>query len=495
MTEKDLYTRNGIGVFLFCNKKRLTRQLRCAAAFAFNLYKEAKAALVIREILIARRSHMKPKHLKKLLLSEIESVTARRDAFCINPSTDFVRNRKLPFHTIVKTIIGMESKSLMNELIDAFDADPNLPSASAFVQQRCKIKPEAFKSVFDGFSSKLVPSESNTLRIFAVDGSDVQIATNPKDSASYHPGSNGQKPYNLLHLNALFDLEHHIYTDAVIQGRLEWNEHDALQEMVDRSNIQKALIIADRGYESYNNMAHIQEKGWFFLIRIRDGEHGIKNGLDLPASDEFDQQITLKLTRRQNKETKELLKDKNHYRFIPASSSFDYLKKNSRKHDPLEFYEIRFRIVRFKVNETLYETVLTNLDVDDYPPNKLRELYASRWGIETSFRNLKYTIGMLDFHTKKVMCIHQEIYAHLIMYNFAEMITSHVVIQKKQRKYTYSANFTVAVHMCRLFYSGKTTSPNVEAIIARNIIPIRPDRHRERKLTAKIFHGFLYRVA
>ena len=139
--------------------------------------------------------------------------------------------------------------------------------------------------------------------------------------------------------------------------------------------------------------------------------------------------------------------------------------------------------------------MLTNLDADVYPPNELKKLYASRWGIETSFRDIKYTIGMLDFHSKKVMCIHQEIYAHLIMYNFAEMITSHVVIEKKQRKYTYKANFSVAAHMCRLFYQGKTTSPNLETIISRNIIPVRPDRHRERKLTVKIFHGFLYRVA
>lgn len=102
---------------------------------------------------------------------------------------------------------------------------------------------------------------------------------------------------------------------------------------------------------------------------------------------------------------------------------------------------------------------------------------------------------MLNFHSKKVMCIQQEIYAHLIMYNFAEMITSHVVIEKKQRKHTYKANFSVAVHMCRLYLYGKTTSPDLEAIIARNFIPIRPDRHRTRNLTVKVFHGFLYRVA
>ena len=439
---------------------------------------------------------MKPKHLKNLLLSEINSVSEKADVFSFDSGKYFIRKRKLPFETVIKTIIGMESKSLTNEMIDAFEAEPSMPTASAFVQQRCKIKPEAFKTIFDGFTSKLVSKKEDELRILAIDGSDVQIATNPNDRSSYYPGANGQKPYNLLHLNALFDLTHKIYTDSVIQGRMDLNEHSALQEMVDRSSIKKALVIADRGYESYNNMAHIKEKGWYFLIRIKDGVNGIKNGLELPACDVFDVPISLKLSRKQTNEMKErYIKDKNHYKLIPHSTSFDYLDIKLRKSDPLQYYELDFRVVRFKISDESYETVLTNLDIDKYPPNTLKELYSSRWGIETSFRDLKYTIGMLDFHSKKVMCIHQEIYAHLIMYNFAEMITSHVVIEKKQRKYTYKANFSVAAHMCRLFYQGKTTSPNLETIIARNIIPIRPDRHRERKLTAKAFHGFLYRVA
>ena len=79
-----------------------------------------------------------------------------------------------------------------------------------------------------------------------------------------------------------------------------------------------------------------------------------------------------------------------------------------------------------------YETILTSLDVNKYPPKELKRLYALRRGIETSFRDLKYTVGMLNFHSKKVMCIHQEIYAHLIIYNFSEMITSHVAISKKK---------------------------------------------------------------
>ena len=265
--------------------------------------------------------------------------------------------------------------------------------------------------------------------------------------------------------------------------------------MVDRSTIPEALIIADRGYESYNSMAHIQEKGWYFLIRIKDGHGSIKSNLELPKEKLFDLKINLNITRKQSKEVKELLKDKNHYRYLPSNVNFDYLPAKSNYKDPASFYGLSFRIARFQISEGTYETVLTNLDKEQYPLEKLKQLYALRWGIETSFRDLKYTIGMLDFHSKKVMCIQQEIYAHLIMYNFAEMITSHVVIEKKQRKYTYKANFSVASHLCRLFYRGKTTSPDLETIIAKNVIPIRPDRHGERKATTKIFHGFLYRVA
>ena len=438
---------------------------------------------------------MKPKHVKKLLLSSIRSVCDQSASFCLESDKHFTRNRKLPFDTVIKTVIGLESKSLTNELLDAFDMKPDFPSASAFVQQRCKIKPEAFKSVFDIFTSQLIGDISTDFRILAVDGSDIQIATNPDDQSSYHPGTAERKPYNLLHLNALYDIENHIYTDAVIQGKMDTNEHGALQEMVDKSDIQKALVIADRGYESFNSMAHIQEKGWFFLIRVKDGISGIKNGLDLPETDCFDVDISLKLTRKKTNAVKELFKDKNNFRSVSSTQPFDYLPLKNRKTDPPVFYELKFRIVRFQISEDSYETIVTNLDKEAYPSRELKKLYAARWGIETSFRDLKYTIGMLDFHSKTVMCIHQEIYAHLIMYNFAEMITSHVVIEKKQRKYTYKANFSVAAHMCRQFFRGKTTSPNLETIIARNTIPIRTGRHRERNLTVKVFHGFLYRVA
>ncbi|OPJ63742.1 transposase [Clostridium oryzae] len=110
--------------------------------------------------------------------------------------------------------------------------------------------------------------------------------------------------------------------------------------MVDRSKINtSALIIADRGYEAYNNMAHIQERGWKYLIRIKDHKtysSGILQGLELPSTEEFDVDINLKLTRKQTNEVKELLKDKNHYRLISHGKAFDYLPEKSKKSDHIK---------------------------------------------------------------------------------------------------------------------------------------------------------------
>ena len=456
----------------------------------------ARAALVIKNILIARRKHMKPTQIRNILMTEINKVSKDPKTFCFNPNRSFTRNRKISMKNVLTGIIGMGNGSLTNELIDLYKASPTLPTTSAFVQQRSKIKPEAFKAVFDGFTQKLIKNSSNAIPLLAVDGTDLHIATNPKDTDTYYSGKVNQRGYNLLHLNVLYDLNKHIYLDAVIQKiKKDYNEHKALQEMVDRSSLHKAIVIADRGYESYNNMAHIQEKGWYFLIRIKDGKSGIKDSFDLPNEDSFDIDINLKITRKQTNETKKLFKDKNHYRFLPATTNFDYLPVKCKHKDPTLFYELRFRVVRFPISENTYETVLTNLDSKVYPLEKIKKLYALRWGIETAFRDLKYTLGMLSFHSKKVMCIQQEIYAQLIMYNFSEMITSHVVIKKKKRKHIYKANFSVATHMCRLFYRKKTTSPNLEIIIANNLIPVRPARHHERRLSVKGFRGFLYRVA
>lgn len=435
---------------------------------------------------------------KKRLLQCIQNVSKNAWLFSNTPGKDFTRNRKLSFEIMLKTLLCMEGGSLTNELMKRFGCHADVVSASAFVQQRSKILPEAFETIFRLFAEETDGSRLyNGYRLFAVDGSDVQIPTNPQDPDSYFPGNNGQHPYNLLHLNAMYDLLQRTYVDAIVQKRHCCDECRSLADMVDRSSVkQPAIIIADRAYESYNVFAHIQEKGWYFLIRVKDSSsNGLAAGLDTPRMDAFDFPVELSLTRKQTNEVKQLCKQRNRYKYIPYNSTFDYLPAKSRKHLPAVFYQLSFRVVRFPIAENSFETVVTNLPVDLFPPSELKRLYALRWGIETSFRELKYTVGLLHFHAKKTEHILQEIFARLTMYNFSELITSHVIVQKQNRKHTYKANFSVAVHICRQFFLGNVSPPDVEALIARHVSPIRPGRSRPRNLSAKNAVSFIYRVA
>lgn len=444
--------------------------------------------------------NQKSHNIKNLLISIINRQKQNLAGIVANPQTDFSRNRKIPYEKMILSLLTMEGTSLTNELLRQFGCELNTATAAAFVQQRKKILPEALEALFHDFVSGTCSDDVyKEYRLLAVDGSDIQIATNLNDTDSLFQAESGRKPYNLLHLNALYNIKAHTYQDAVICKPKVTGENKAFIEMVDRSTLSgKVIVIADRGYEAYNNMAHIQEKGWKYLIRIKDFNKyssGILHGLALPNTDEFDEYIDLKLTRKQTNEMKELFKDRNHYRKIAHSKSFDYLPSKSRKSDQTLMYALPFRVVRFSITDDSYEVVVTNLDRNEFPADVLKQLYGMRWGIETSFRDLKYTIGLLHFHSKKVEYIFQEIFARLIMYNFSELITSHVVMEKKDRKYVYKANFSVAVHICREFLFGKGIPPDIEALIARYITPIRPGRSRPRDMKIKQAISFMYRVA
>lgn len=139
----------------------------------------------------------------------------------------------------------------------------------------------------------------------AVDGSDLHIATNPDDKGTYFQNHPCDKGFNLMHLNAMYDLCNRFYVDALIQPGRHTHEKKALVDMVDRSAIKgNVIVIADRSYEYYNSFAHIENKGWKYVIRAKDlASNGILSGLSLPFDSEFDLMIQRILTRRQTKDS------------------------------------------------------------------------------------------------------------------------------------------------------------------------------------------------
>ena len=151
-------------------------------------------------------------------------------------------------------------------------------TTSAFVQQRGRLLPAAFEEILRRFTSENRPIRRwNGYTLLAVDGSHVQIPSNVhdkmthfNDKMTHFNSTKDGRGYNLLHLNALYDLKNQLYLDAVIQNGREEHESRALAELDDRSWLKEpAILIADCGYEAYNNTAHIEQKNWNYLIRAK----------------------------------------------------------------------------------------------------------------------------------------------------------------------------------------------------------------------------------
>ena len=159
----------------------------------------------------------------------IDTIAHSYTNFVQDPGKDFTRNRSLTFKKVILLLLKMGGQSLSRELLNCQETISN----SAFVQSRYKIKAEALKELFQLFVQAIRPVQE--LPILAVDGSDIHIPCMPDDPDSYFPSKNGGKSYSLLHLNALFDLNHQIYYDALVQKRRQYDERQALIDMMEAS--------------------------------------------------------------------------------------------------------------------------------------------------------------------------------------------------------------------------------------------------------------------
>ena len=96
--------------------------------------------------------------------------------------------------------------------------------------------------------------------------------------------------------------------------------------MVDRSELADLVIlIADRGYEAYNSMAYIEQKGWNYLVRVKK-KLGILSGLRLPDTPEFEVAFSCFLSKRL---TNRIRQEPQKYRWLPNKVHFDYISDTS----------------------------------------------------------------------------------------------------------------------------------------------------------------------
>lgn len=434
--------------------------------------------------------------VKQNLLDIIDEMSLNPELFSKRPGKDFSRKRKLDFSSLIHLCVSMEAGSVRDELLKYFSYDAGTVSNSAFFQQRSKLSPNALPSLFHKFNS-LYPCSLYRKRyqLLACDGSSFTFTRNPLDQDSYFaPDGKTTNGYNQVHTVALFDLLSKRYCDTVVQPIRKKNEFQALYTMVDRfcppDNVTP-IYIADRGFSSFNVFAHAIENGAFFLIRAKDINMQRILGNDLPDNPEtFDVQVNRILTRTHSKKKRLHPELKDQYHFICSNVVFDYIHPETNPE-----YSISLRILRFPISENSYENIITNLPASSFTLEEIKYLYNLRWGIETSFRELKYTIGAMNFHSKHREYIEMEIWSRLLLYNFCTIITGHVVIQQKGRKHLYQVNYSTAYKACHYFlrlHNGESP-PDIESLIGQNILPTRPGRSYDRHHRFRVPVNFSYR--
>lgn len=413
-----------------------------------------------------------------------------------NIDSDFTRKRKLPFDDVIMIILSMAGQPIREELFDYFDYDVNTATASAFVQARAKILPEAFEQLLHLFNKTYPCTETyKGYRLIAVDGSDLNIPYDNTDLDTYKSNGFDTKGTNQFHVNAAYDILNNRYVDLVIQGRAHWYEQEAMWTMADRFPTNKTIFIADRNYPSWNNMEHIIRSGKYFLIRTKDihSSSSLLRKFRLPNS-EFDMDIKTTLT---TKQTYDVKSHPEKYRFLSTTSTFDFFNPDN------PFYDVSYRAVRFKLDETgEYESIITNLPRKEFSPDDIKELYSLRWSEEIAFRHLKYSADLSAVHARKRSSILQEIWARAILYNFCFIIirelTNRKLSNKHNKKYVYVINKTRAIHLIRyllLLRKGGSPPPDLEALISKETLPLRPGRSDPRKVRAQSVISFNYRFS
>ena len=427
--------------------------------------------------------------VKQTLFSTIDSLLDQRDLFLNDPERDFTRTQKISFRQTVLFPFVAGSGTLTSE-VDDFFREKDIPFASAMIQRRNQIKPEAFIELFHRFNRRIhLQNNYFGYQIACCDGSRLNLPYNPSDPYTFIKSIDSRKGINQIHMNCLYDPLNDIFLDVELQGIHEMDEKNAFTRFLDKYKDHdasfKRIYIADRGYASYNIFVHAIRNKQFFLIRVPESfaKSVCTDNQNWFDSSHVDREVTIHIGRRR---TKEQLKLQN-YHCIPAKGHYDFIEAKTDMVD-----QMQLRILKFPISEDTFEYIITNLPACSFSMPVIKNLYEIRWKQEIAFRHLKYAGNMVHIHSLKKEFLIQEIYAKLTLYNFSSYLAGTAVeIKPKATKYRYVINHTQMQKNCIRFLRGLVE--DVEKMISRSLVPVRPGRKFKRNLRRQSADTLNYR--
>ena len=257
-------------------------------------------------------------------------------------------------------------------------------SRQAFSKQREYIKPEAFMELSNAVVEEFEEcdeekEEYRGYRLFAVDGTLIDLPNNKRMIEEFGASSNGT---TTKYAKGLAITVCDVLNKLAITGQMYRYDDsekkrifDVIEE-VEARGYKKGLWLLDRGYPSFDLYYALQEMGRKFVIRVSS----------------------------------------NALKEINEANKADQIIRVTR-----EGKTVTLRVVNLLLNSGVTEKLVTNLP-EEFDINDLMELYAQRWGIETSYRFLKNSLSLEVFTGETKTAVLQDFYAGIFLTNMATII-------------------------------------------------------------------------
>lgn len=419
---------------------------------------------------------------------------------------DFSRCRSLPLETIIKLLLCWDGAPIDRYL---YDCGLGEVSPSAFVQQRAKIRPQAFYALLKrlniataGAAAQHTELFKGYYNLYAVDGTSLAI---PRTVAKKNPeylvvSKTNPDGVCLVHYNTLYNLSERRFIDCV-EGA---DEQGKLFAMLYRNRFTpRDVLLLDRGYFALNAVCHLLRSPAHFLLRAREGQtmKAVSRLIDEHPDGLFDEMVSVEVTTHQTNENKQ------NPNCVIIQSSKRNRPKSGRARWVFETiadpYPLTYRCVRVQLDNGAFETLITDLPSKGADPvhgldaDGLKQLYFQRWQLEVAYKMAKYPNALINIHSRKIESIHQEAFSALIIYNITQLIANSVVKENKNTELQYKVDMTMASKLTREFIRNPYGDGNaLIQTMARYQMPVRPNRQRSpRNIRAKGVVPFNYRIA
>jgi len=332
----------------------------------------------------------------------VANIANSRELYFHRPGADFTRHRLLPAERTVWLVLSLLRQSLSVELGHFFqrlDMPQNIPTKSALVQARNKIRYAFFADMFhltsDLFYHCFEALRWKAFRLWATDGSGFRLPDTDELGEEFGWHANQHSAVPSARILVHFDVLNQVVANAFFHTRYEAEPFIATWHI--QTVPADVLMIYDRGYPA-------QVIPWLHLY--------------------FGSNCLVRLSLTHSNVVKRFVASKRRQAIVreplnPKSKRM--LRALGIPFGPRE--ALGYRLVRVELPTGEVEVLLTTLtDQKKYPAREFGPLYHRRWGVETCFFSLKSLLQLARFSAVTVNNAWQDIYATLIGYNFLSAI-------------------------------------------------------------------------